>query len=249
VRAGAVYYYAEFMGGKSGDDSAGRIGNCIFWDNGDEPLIGVPQPSYSIVEGGYPGTGNLDVDPRFRDAAHGDYRLRRDSPAIDHGRNTNTAEFGEVVDDFLGCLRGYDGDGLGPVTGDGSDYDIGAYEYVPGCSAEGEGEGEGQPPVGPYTADQDQDGQISLGELLRVIQFYSSGGFHCADDPGSTEDGYEPGPGVNHACGRHASDYDGGPDWTINLHELLRVIQFYNSSGYHACPGAGTEDGFCPGLD
>jgi len=28
---------------------------------------------------------------------------------------------------------------------------------------------------------------------------------------------------------------------------LLRLIQFYNSGGYHYCPGEGTEDGFCPG--
>jgi hypothetical protein len=28
---------------------------------------------------------------------------------------------------------------------------------------------------------------------------------------------------------------------------LLRVIQFFNMHGYHACPGQGTEDGYCPG--
>jgi hypothetical protein len=32
------------------------------------------------------------------------------------------------------------------------------------------------------------------------------------------------------------------------LSELLRLIQFYNSLGYHYCPVAGTEDGFCPGV-
>jgi len=46
----------------------------------------------------------------------------------------------------------------------------------------------------------------------------------------------------------HDSDYaPSGPDWQIKLTELLRVIQFFNSGGYHACPGEGTEDGFCPG--
>jgi len=57
-----------------------------------------------------------------------------------------------------------------------------------------------------------------------------------------------PGAGANHACAPHASDYDGGASWTIMLTELLRLIQFYNSGGYHACPGEGTEDGYCPGL-
>jgi len=87
-----------------------------------------------------------------------------------------------------------------------------------------------------------------LGELLRAIQFFNSGGFHCADDPSSTEDGYLPGPGTNQLCCPHSSDYaPAGPDWQIALTELLRVIQFYNFPGYHYCPGEGTEDGFCPG--
>ncbi len=93
-----------------------------------------------------------------------------------------------------------------------------------------------------YTADQNDDGQISLSEMLRVIQLFNSNGYHC--DAG-TEDDYAPGPG-GAACAGHASDYN-PQDWVINLSELLQVIQFFNSGGYHACPG--TENGFCPGLD
>jgi len=84
-------------------------------------------------------------------------------------------------------------------------------------------------------------------ELLRVIQFYNSGGLHCAVARHDTEDGYMPGQGENHACAPHASDYYGGSDWRIDLTELLRLIQFYNAGGCHACPGDGTEDGFCVG--
>ena len=40
---------------------------------------------------------------------------------------------------------------------------------------------------------------------------------------------------------------DTSPDYLIYLSELLRVIQFYNAGGYHACPGQNTEDGYCPG--
>ena len=38
-------------------------------------------------------------------------------------------------------------------------------------------------------------------------------------------------------------------DWKIELSELLRIIQFFNSGGYHACPDAvpATEDGYCVG--
>jgi len=94
-----------------------------------------------------------------------------------------------------------------------------------------------------HSADPDGDYQISLSELLRVIQFYNSNGLHCQE---GTEDGYAPGPGDT-SCTAHSSDYN-PQDWRINLSELLRLIQFFNSNGYHACPGEDTEDGFCPGL-
>ena len=98
--------------------------------------------------------------------------------------------------------------------------------------------GEGETPS--HSADQDGDNQISLSELLRVIQFYNSDGYHCE---AGTEDGYAPGQGDT-ACAAHGSDYN-TQDWYINLSELLRLVQFYNSAGYHTC--AEGEDGFCPG--
>jgi hypothetical protein len=97
--------------------------------------------------------------------------------------------------------------------------------------------------VGSHTADQNADGQISLSELLRVIQFFNLRGYHC-DAAG--EDGFAPGPG-DATCAAHDSDYD-PRDWSISLSELLRLIQFYNFRAYHACPGEGTEDDYCPGL-
>ena len=100
--------------------------------------------------------------------------------------------------------------------------------------------------VGPFhSADQDESGTLSLNELLRLIQFFNSGGFGCEF---GTEDGYIPN-GPSHSCCTHSSDYNpNGPSWTIDLTELLRLIQFFNSGGYHVCSGDGTEDGFCPGL-
>jgi predicted outer membrane repeat protein len=56
-----------------------RIVNCILRDGGDEispwqsPAISV---SFSNVEWGWPGPGNIDVDPLFADAANGDYHLK-----------------------------------------------------------------------------------------------------------------------------------------------------------------------------
>ena len=120
----------------------------------------------------------------------------------------------------------------GPVEGEGTP------EGTPEGVVEGEGEGAVPPP---HSADQNGDNQINLSELLRVIQFFNSGGYHCNPQG---EDGYAPGPG-DQSCTPHASDYN-PQDWTISLSELLRLIQFFNIGRYHPCPGVG-EDGYCPG--
>lgn len=102
-----------------------------------------------------------------------------------------------------------------------------------------DGSGEGEPPT-LHSSDQNGDGRINLSELLRVVQFFNLGAYHCE---AGTEDGYAVGPGAQD-CAPHASDY-APQDWSISLSETLRCVQFYNSNGYHAC--SGTEDGFCPG--
>lgn len=91
-----------------------------------------------------------------------------------------------------------------------------------------------------HSADTNTDQQISLSELLRVIQFFNSDGYHCE---AGTEDGYAPDSGDT-TCSPHDSDY-APQDWQVNLSELLRSIQFFNSGGYHG--DCGTEDDFAPG--
>jgi hypothetical protein len=123
-----------------------------------------------------------------------------------------------------------------------------AFCLLPGTGGEGEGEGEASAEgsgTTRHSADTNGDNIISLSELLRIIQFFNSLGLSCASPPGSTEDGYVPGPG-SQTCTPHASDYN-PQDWIISLSELLRCIQFFNSGGYHPCPGQNTEDGYCPG--
>jgi hypothetical protein len=56
---------------------------------------------------------NLTTDPKFVNAAGGDFRLRPDSPAINKG-----VSLSEVTYDYAGVPRPQ-----------GSGYDIGAYEY------------------------------------------------------------------------------------------------------------------------
>jgi PKD repeat protein len=102
-------------------------------------------------------------------------------------------------------------------------------------------------PNGVFSADLNANSRIELSELLRVIQLYNIRGFDCAESSVPTEDGYRPGGGENHSCAPHSSDY-APQDWRIGLSELLRLIQFYNTLGFHPCPTENTEDGFCPGA-
>lgn len=100
---------------------------------------------------------------------------------------------------------------------------------------------------GVHSADTNMNSRVDLGELLRIIQFYNSGGYGCAPPESPTEDGYLPGLSALTVCAPHAGDYN-PPDWRFSLSEMLRLIQFYNSGAYHECPGQGTEDGYCAGL-
>jgi len=63
---------------------------------------------------------------------------------------------------------------------------------------------------------------------------------HCDS---SEKYGYAPGDGDKTCIPRHHSDYK--QDWKIDLSELLRLIQFYNSDGY--CSDPIGEDGFKAG--
>jgi hypothetical protein len=75
------------------DETSGGIKNVavvessILWNNQshDVAVHSSPAITYSIVGGGYPGAGNLALNPAFLDAPAGDYFLTPASPAIDAG--------------------------------------------------------------------------------------------------------------------------------------------------------------------
>jgi len=41
------------------------LSHCILWDNEQEPISGEAEVSYSDIQGGFPGPGNIDIDPLF----------------------------------------------------------------------------------------------------------------------------------------------------------------------------------------
>src|SRR5690606_3712316 len=82
-----------------------------------------------------------------------------------------------------------------------------------------------------HSADQNDDGRFSLGEIMRVIQLYNLCAFGCR--PG-TEDGFSPYE-VAYDCAPHSSDYN-PRNWRFELSEVLRAVQIYNSGSYLYCP-------------
>jgi pectin methylesterase-like acyl-CoA thioesterase len=107
-------------------ECAGTIVNNIIWDNGnpgDTQVSNSSIPSYCCIEnwtGG--GAGNTSEDPLLVDAVSGNYMLNPPSPCIDAGGHVDYLAY-----DIKGNVRPFDG--VVEARGDGSNFDIGAYEY------------------------------------------------------------------------------------------------------------------------
>ncbi len=114
--------------------------------------------SYSDVEGGQKGVGgpgglvwgpgNIDLDPDFRDAGGGDWRLASGSTAIDAGDRAFVPGPGQR--DLAGAARLGDGDGDGTAI-----VDMGAFER-------------------PCPGDLDSDGAIGITDLLDLLAVWGA---------------------------------------------------------------------------
>nr|HPR90862.1 choice-of-anchor Q domain-containing protein [Synergistaceae bacterium] len=103
------------------------IANSILWGNGTEVRMegGTTTITYSIVEGGFSGEGNIDQDPRLGSLANngGDTHtcaIDEESPAIDAGLAIGTRIAGVIVPAL---------DQRGISRPRGSGVDMGAFEY------------------------------------------------------------------------------------------------------------------------
>ncbi|MBL7222800.1 MAG: trypsin-like peptidase domain-containing protein [Candidatus Brocadiae bacterium] len=107
------------LGERSRTQSVVAITNCILWGNGDD-LVRCAA-TYSNIEDGNEGKGNLSALPLFVRESEGDYRLKPNSPCIDAGTHK-----GIPTNDLQRNPRPVDGDGDRVAIAD-----MGAYEYVP----------------------------------------------------------------------------------------------------------------------
>jgi hypothetical protein len=114
-------------GGIYNSYSDSTVTNAILWGNTPNQIYGgSPTITYSDIQGGYSGTGNIDQDPLLGPLADNGgftmtHALPYGSPAIDAGSPATCP-----ASDQRGRPRPVDGDGDGVWR-----CDMGAYEYIP----------------------------------------------------------------------------------------------------------------------
>ena len=76
----------------NGSSSVGRLANSIMWGNSPDQFGGGgPVVVYSLVQGGFAGTGNISGTPGFVSTPSNNFRLLASSPCIDAGDSTEIA--------------------------------------------------------------------------------------------------------------------------------------------------------------
>lgn len=104
----------------------GNTGSLTAWDNVYYRQVYRGTSYYSCIQDWENLTNGAIADnPNFVDASKYDLRISQSSPCVDTGCTVS------LTSDIRGAPRPFDGNGLGRgTTGDGSDMDMGAYEYA-----------------------------------------------------------------------------------------------------------------------
>lgn len=74
-----------YPGTGGGISNCVEVVNCTIWGNHPDQIEGQSSVTYSAVQGGAPGVGNISSDPLFLSYSSGDYRLLPNSPCINAG--------------------------------------------------------------------------------------------------------------------------------------------------------------------
>ncbi|MHB8793818.1 MAG: Ig-like domain-containing protein, partial [Thermoleophilia bacterium] len=110
-------YAQHFGGGIRIDSGTATVGNSIIWGNSSggagNQISGAPTVSYTDVQGGYSGSGNIDADPLFVDfqqaiagnpTTQGDFHILEGSPCRNWASNPDAP-----ADDIDGDIRPQEG--------------------------------------------------------------------------------------------------------------------------------------------
>ncbi len=144
------------------------MSNCVLWNGGEEIWsndASTVNVSYSNLQDGWQGTGNINADPLFVDPDNGNFRLSPGSPCIDAGHNNAIADLTDI--DLDGNPRFAD-DPATDDTGCGVPVvvDMGAYEYQGNAAAV-------------VFADLNGDGFVGVADLMILNQCMGSGDPGC----------------------------------------------------------------------
>ncbi len=159
------------------DPSNTEISNSVVWGNtmGDALEGDAPAVTHSLIEGGAPGTGNIDADPQFVNPLLGNYRLADGSPCVDSGLNAAVAlDEADLDSDLLtGETVPYDLDGEARMMSVGGcsglvTVDMGAYEAL------------GLTEI--HLGDLDGDGVVAAGDLAVLLAAWGPCGACCPAD-------------------------------------------------------------------
>ncbi len=118
LTGGSILINCTIVDNDGGEDSGGICGdaetdliNCVIWNNLPDSVGGNPAITYSNVQDGYPGQGNINSDPLFAAGPLGDFYLSQvsssqdiDSPCLDSGSDLA----GNICwNDRAECLNSY----------------------------------------------------------------------------------------------------------------------------------------------
>jgi predicted outer membrane repeat protein len=112
-----------------------NVRNSIIWGNGGTAIANgnyaATSATNSIVQGGYTGTGNLNVDPLFVDDINHDLRLQSGSPAINAGSNASLPADTRDLDGDGNITEAIPFDIVRNPRVNGTNVDMGAFEFTP----------------------------------------------------------------------------------------------------------------------